>query len=166
MTDPKLKVNLKEIFGTNVDSPFTRAQIGQAILDKILARTDGSRDVDGKQFKKYSKEYMKSDSFQAFGKSGKVNLRLTGDMLELMDIKDESSSDITVGWNDGVEGSKAHGHITGGGNLPVRDFFGLTNKQVAELKREFQSQVNAEEAPSISQEFLLDAIRRITDGES
>lgn len=109
---------------------------------------------------------MKSDSFDAFGKSpDKVNLRLTGDMLELMDVVDETRNTITIGWDDSDEGSKAHGHITGSGRLPRRDFFGLTGDDIKSIKAEFKRDVIADDEPDIVQQSILDALARIGNGE-
>lgn len=162
-----MRVNLKDIFGKEVNNNATKDQIKQAFLDKILERAESGRDVDGKRFKKYSKSYIDSDDFKAFGKDpGKVNLRLTGDMLELMDVVNETKNTFTIGWDDSEEGTKAHGHITGKGNLPRRDFFGLTNKDIESIKSEFKSDVISEGEPDFIQATLLEALNRITgDGE-
>ena len=122
-------------------SEALKQAIGQAIIDKIQDRTQKGISLAGKAFRKYSKAYKASDDFKAAGKTSKVNLRLSGDMLETMDIVDETKNTITIGWDDSDDAGKAHGHITGGGSLPKRDFFGLRPKDIASLKAEFADDV-------------------------
>jgi hypothetical protein len=144
-TDPKLIIDLSDIFGGPIpNSPDLRAAIGQEILDIIVERTGENLDKNEKAFrpKKYSKEYADSLEFQAFGKSrGDVNLRLTGDMLQLMDIVEETPTTLTIGWRDDFQAQKASGHITGANNLPKRDFFGLSEGDIQRLKSEFGGDV-------------------------
>jgi len=135
----KLEVNLDELFGMIIpNNSSLRQAIGQAIIDKIRDRTAENLDANGKRFKNYSKTYAESIDFQAYGKSkGDPNLKQTGDMLGLMDIIDESKNKIVIGWNDSEQAGKAHGHVTG--NVGVkRDFLGLTQKEISELRSEWR----------------------------
>lgn len=165
---PKLRVNLKEIFGVNISNEAVRQKIGQVIIDRILTRAESGKDVNGKKFKAYSKAYKQSDDFKAFDKeSNKVNLRLTGDMLDTMDITDTTRNTVTISWEDSEEGQKALGHIKGGGNLPVRDFFGLNKSDIDFLRREFKAEAARAAEKSINETLLLNVIDRLTsDGES
>lgn len=140
-TDVRLEISLEEIFGEEVpESVPLREAIGQAALDRIRERSSKGRSWDGKGFKGYSKSYKQSPEFQAFGKTGTVNLKLRGDMLSLMDVVDVSKSKIVLGWFDSEESEKAHGHITG--NVGVkRDFFNLNKKEIKELKDIFKDEV-------------------------
>jgi hypothetical protein len=134
-----MKVNLRELLGTSVpNDPRLREAIGQAIIDKIVERTSGGRSYTGSKFAGYSKEYIDSLGFKAYGKSeNQVNLKQSGDMLGLMDVIDQSRDTITIGWNDETEAAKAHGHVTG--NIGVkRDFLGLNQKEIEEIRSEFQ----------------------------
>lgn len=81
---------------------------------------------NGRSFKKYSKAYRKLKG------SSDVDLRLSGDMLDSMEVDEVTRHTITVAFDDQLSNDKAHGHINGGNNLPVRDFFGLP---VGELSR-------------------------------
>lgn len=148
--DPKLEIDLKEIFRQRIANRDLRDEIGQKILDLINKRTASGEGLDG-TFKPYSKEYRTSREFKAFGKSpGKVNLSLTGDMMGLMDVIESSSSKIKIGWDSADEAAKAHGHIVGadlpnGKKLPKRDFFGLTDSELAELRAAFKDKINESE---------------------
>lgn len=143
----KLSVDLDELFETKFpnDSKLRQA-IGQAIIDKIRDRTADNIGADGKRFKNYSKDYAESIEFKAYGKKkDDPNLQQTGDMLGLMDIIEEARSKIVIGWTDPEEAGKAHGHVTG--NIGVsRDFLGLTQKEITELRREWSGQIK--ETPS------------------
>jgi len=129
-----LKINLKDLLGDIVNDEDTRAAIGQRAIDIILERTSEGRDANGRRFKKYSKDYMKSDEFIAFGKTETPNLALSGDMLGLMTIVEESPSQITISWEDDEQLPKAYNHITGD-TVPQRDFFNLNKKETEQLKR-------------------------------
>ena len=141
--NPKLDINLEELFGVDLSGNDSLKQaIGQEIIDRIVSRTEGNTSLSGRAFKRYSKAYKQSDEFKAAGKGSKVNLRLSGDMLGLMDIVDERDNTLTIGWFDEDEAAKAHGHITGGGNLPKRDFFGLTSSDISSIEAKFASEID------------------------
>lgn len=167
-----MKLNLKEIFGVDVKgNEALKLAMAEALLTKIIDKTQEGKSRTGKGFKKYSKSYQKSDDFKAFGKTGKVNLTLSGDMLGLIDVTADTSNTVTLGWDESDEAAKAHGHITGNPatRLPVRDFFGLNNKDINEVKNEFSSEIadikNAK--PSERQKSILAFIKRLEDdGES
>lgn len=108
--------------------------IAQKAIDIIIERTQDGKDARGRPFKKYSKAYMESDSFVGFGKSGKVDLTLSGDMLGLMEVVKTTSTGFELGWSDETENAKAFNHVTGD-TLPKRDFFDLQKQEQAELRR-------------------------------
>lgn len=145
--NPRLTIKLDEIFGKGVRDPALRQEIAEAVVARIQERTASGIDRSGKKFKAYSKSYKASDLFSTEGKSTAVNLRLLGDMLESFDIKDTTRNRVQIGFADGTEAAKAHGHITGGGNggnLPVRDFFGISQRDIAEIRRRFEGRVDGE----------------------
>lgn len=139
--NPKLVIDLSKMFGQRVpDSEAFRQGVGQAIIDRIRERTSGNIDRKGNRFKNYSKLYAQSLEFRAAGKAkNDPNLRLTGDMLGLMDVIDTSRNSITIGWPDADEAAKAHGHITGAKDGPKvkRDFFGLPDSDYKNLTSDF-----------------------------
>ena len=144
--------------------PSLRTAIGQKIIDRIIDRTLNSDGVvitkDGNVRKggkikpsKYSEEYAESDEFKAFGKQkNKVNMRLTGDMLGTLDIKDQSGSSIKIGWRDQVQNAKAFNHNTGD-TVPKRQFFGVSSKELKEIANQFKNridQLKRRETPRVS----------------
>jgi len=137
------KFNLKEIFGEDFsDMPELKDAIGQAIIDKIVKRTEAGLAIGGKrELKAYAKAYKDSLAFKAAGKKpGEVNMELTGDMMGLLDIIDESTNTISVGWDDELQSAKAFNHNTGD-TLPKRPFFGLNKTEVNDLRKQFQSDI-------------------------
>jgi len=166
-------INLKELFGVNLRGRDELKQaVGQAIIDKIVERTKAGKAVGGKRDlrKPYSEEYQDSLDFKAFGKSkNDVNMTLTGDMLGSIDITEVSGNKVTIGFSDDEEGAKAHGHQTGkNGQVPrmKRPFFGLNKSELAEIKREFKSEINKalKEDRKGDDEFLLGLIDRLSNG--
>lgn len=141
--------------------------MAEALLEKVIEKTESGKSRTGSRFRKYSKAYAETDEFKAAGKSrGDVNLSLSGDMLGLVGVVNESANTVTLGWEDSDEAAKAHGHITGGGaggKLPVRDFFGLNNTDIDEVKREFRSEINEikNRRGSQREQAILSFIRRL-----
>lgn len=122
-----LKINLRELFGGKVprDEEF-KLRVGQEIIDGLVANARAGRDKSGNKWTgraaRYSKTYKTSDDFQIFGKSNKVDMTLSGDMLRSINIVKQTPETIEIGFDDPEEEAKAHGHITG--NVGVkRDFF-------------------------------------------
>ena len=148
--------------------------MAEALLEKIVEKTEEGKSRTGSKFRKYSKSYSETDEFKAAGKSrNSPNLALSGDMLGLVGVVDETSNTVTLGWEDDEEAAKAHGHITGGGNggsLPVRDFFGLNNADIESVKRDFSTEINEikNRRGSQRERAILSFIRRLEEdgGES
>ena len=96
-----------------VDPAFNfdgRQDIGNAAFDYIRTRSKNGLGVGGKPFGKYSKAYKKQRDFINAGKTGetRVNLTLTGDMLDSMEVLDASiAGRIVIGYPDGDESDKS-----------------------------------------------------------
>lgn len=162
------------MFGQNFrDQPALKQALGQAFIDRIVARTQEQRiGVNGKPLKSpYSKEYADSLEFKAAGKSkGNVNMTLTGDMLRSIDVIGETANTITIGIDDPDEAPKAYNHQTGD-TVPKRAFFGLTNKDVNEVASQFKSDIReafskrGENRSNAIESFILSVLGE-TDGEN
>lgn len=138
-------INLKDFFGTNISSEPLKERIGQFLIDRIKSRTSQGVDINGNAFVGYSKAYQSSDEFLAARKSGGVNMKLSGDMLGSIDILEIKGNSIKIGFADREEELKAHGHMTGGGknnSLPVREFFGITDRDLEEANKKFEALIN------------------------
>lgn len=161
----EMKINLEEIFGTAPKNQALRQAIGQALIDKLISRTEQGRSFAGTKFKAYSKAYKESLEFKAFGKTDNVNLKLTGDMLGLLDIKDESGNTITLGWDDNEQNAKAYNHITGD-TVPVRDFFGFSQSEIKEIVSEFKENVTDFNEKSFDEAAIKLLEKVLENGES
>lgn len=149
----KQTINLKDEFGVDLRGLNSlKEAIGGAIIERIRSRTQAGQGVSfsaggsGRPVKlkaPYSKEYADSLDFKAFGKSrGKVDMKLTGDMLGLMDVIQIEGNKITIGWNDSTENAKAYNHSVGD-TVPRRPFFGVSKKELKEIKDEFGDEIRA-----------------------
>lgn len=161
-------VNLKDIFGIDFkDSEALKKAIGQRLIDKMVDRTNSQLNNKNEPFKKntYSPAYENSLKFKAAGKSKtKVNLKLTGDMLASMDIIKTRANTIKLGIDDFEEAPKAYNHQTGD-TVPARPFFGLTNKEINEVKSEFKDDIDiiknsrGDRRQSFTEAFLLKLLK-------
>lgn len=119
-----------------------KAEIAQALIDKIVKRTESGKDLRGNSFDAYPKSYRESDSFEAFGKSRKVNMTLSGGMLSLLEPNDTGGSEVKLGWNDVKENAKAFNHMTGD-TVKKRQFFGLKQEDIKEVLTGFDSELES-----------------------
>lgn len=116
---------LKKIIKRNEFKSKFKQRIIRTIRDNTRLK---SKDKDGDRLQSYSKSYKESEEFQVLKGSTKVNLTLTGEMLE--SIEGVSRGDnVVFQFKRQRNKDIAHGHINGSNNLPVRDFFGIPEKQ-------------------------------------
>ena len=174
VTQEKLSqtINLKEVFGQSFSGQKAlKEAIAQALIDKIVERTESGIAVTGKKLKApYSKAYTKTLEFKAAGKrKNKVNMTLTGDMLRSIDVIGDSANTITIGIDEEDEAAKAFNHQVGD-TVPKRPFFGLTNKDVDAVKKEFKADLDKAfkkrgDSRGNAVEAILLKLLRSTDGE-
>lgn len=111
-------------------------RIGREIVNVIRDRTAKSLDKNRNPFPAYSKEYKASDDFKLAGKTSRVDLTLSGDMLADLGVLSVKKGQIEIGFERGEQRAKAHGHITGAnGNLPVRNFLGISEDELGSILR-------------------------------
>lgn len=163
-------INLKEIFGVDFSNRRDlKEALGQAFIDRIVEKAKSGKRYDGKPLKSpYSKEYANSLEFKAAGKRrGKVNMTLTGDMLNSIDIIDMGANVLKIGIDDSLEAQKAYNHQVGD-TVPARPFFGLNNKDVDEIKAEFRDEIKEafkERGSSRNKKIVALIDRILGDGE-
>ena len=115
-----------------------REAIAIEVIDQIVKRTKSGKDKNGDAFAKYSKSYKDSQNFKIAGKGSSVDLTLSGDMLDSIQVLANRSAKVVIGFENGTtENGKADGNIRGtyGQSSPVgpaRDFLGISE---SELKR-------------------------------
>jgi hypothetical protein len=175
------EIDLEEIFGQDLSqAEGLKAAIGQAIIDRMVERTEGGVAFGGRNLAsfvgtkknpakgKYSAAYAESLEFKAAGKSpGKLNMTLTGDMLASLDVLSTSGNKIKVGIADESQIPKAYNHIVGD-TVPKRPFFGITQTELKDIAREFKSDVEAlkvnEQTTSLERR-ALDIVSALNGGD-
>jgi hypothetical protein len=124
-----------------------RKAIADLVIEFMVDRTMSGKDKNGKGFPKYSKSYTESLDFQNAGKSSKVDLQLSGDMLAALTLLEHEDGKLLIGYEDGAdEEGRAEGNILGSyGGEPnkkkARDFLGIKERN---LKRIIDLVVNDE----------------------
>lgn len=109
-----------------------------AALDFIRARTAAGKGKGGRNFPKYTTEYVQSLDFKNAGKrSSPVNLKLSGDMIAANDLLSHKKGSVLLGYENGTdENARADGNIRGtyGSKSPnsskARDFLGLSQGEI------------------------------------
>ena len=122
-----------------------RLAIGLEVIDRILERTGRGQDKNNNPFPGYSESYKKSLDFKLAGKSGRVNLELSGEMLNSIEVLDiDKDGEITIGIDaaDDFNNAKAEGNIKGSyGGSPsaskARDFMGISRKDLKAITSNF-----------------------------
>ena len=131
MSDAKISVKPGQIksivrrlnrFGKNISSRNVLNVIALGIKNRILVRTHSGLDKNFKRFYPYNAAYAE--------KEGKtlVNLTQRGHMLNSMTQKVLNNNVAKIFFSTKQQREKALWHVTGAGNLPVRDFFGVNRK--------------------------------------
>lgn len=173
------EIDLKELFGVDMkDYPEIKALVGEAIIETIRNRTESGRGIrfNGDRsstygFKGYSDEYKASPEFRAFNKTSKVDLTMTGDMLGMLDIIDDSGNKITVGWEDSEQNAKAYNHQEGD-TVPPRPFFGVSKSELKDISSKYKSEIkdalDAVDSGASKKEVIakLGSLLDFIDGES
>ncbi len=134
-------INLEELLGVSFrGQKDLRLAIAQAVIDHIVKRTrEENKDLNGKRFTKYSKDYIESTVFSVLKDSTTPNMELTGAMLASIGVLKDGPNTIQIGYDDQEEILKAYNHNVGD-TVPARKFFGITNDDAKKLiEKEFKS---------------------------
>lgn len=153
---------LKRAFLGVTSSNDVKREIGNRLIDQILVRTNAGIDKEGSRFVGYSKAYKKSLAFKVYGKTNKVNLKLTGAMQSAIAVVGMDSTSVTIGFTDEDQQEKARGHIEGTGAndaLPIRDFWGLPLKNVQKVMKDVIRDFE------VSEERFIEIIEEIPESE-
>ena len=133
-----------------------RQAFGEALAEKIRLNAESGKGVpfedkgthEGivssyKAFKNYSKGYIKSLDFKNAGKSaGSVDLTLSGDLLQSLDVVKITSTKVELGFPSNQDG-KADGNIRGTYGRSradagkARNFLGLTESDYNKIVKKF-----------------------------
>lgn len=123
---------------------YQRKDLGVRIINKVIDRTRNEfKDKNNQKFKgKYSDKYSKSLDFKIAGKkANEIDLTLTGDMLDSLEILEHGPGYIDIGYKSSYNGlGKVEGNVTGlygkHGKTSPRDFLGITKKDIDDLINE------------------------------
>ena len=149
------EIDLEKVLGAASDIPAVTEAFSQALLDHIRERTESGRDVNGKIFpsaKKsdgYSESYKDSLAFKVYGKTNKINMRLTGDMLDTM-FADQSNGKLKLTFDGPENNIKAYAHMSGFEGHPTikgakpREVFGIPDKELEKIAKEYKPNLNKE----------------------
>ena len=155
--------DLKKLLDQNKVSKEQRDLFYQLVVDKIVDRTTGGKDINRKNFTPYSEKYAERKGVDV----NSVDLVLTGDMLSSIERDQSVGSGRVKIKLDGDEAEKAYYHTTGG-KVPIRDFFGFDDSDdlkgiIRQVKRlQPREQEQEQEQPGIDLAELrsiIDAIR-------
>jgi hypothetical protein len=128
-----------------------RAAIAQELIRYIKDRSSEGKGPGGKAFSgSYSKEYKDSIEYKIARKDGTINQKLSGDMLDSIDILGNDPGRVRYGFEQGTdENAKADGNIRGtyGQSRPIpgkaRDFLTLTSSEVQAVLAKYPLDDNA-----------------------
>ena len=122
-----------------------RRAISEDIIDFMIERTQKGKDKNNKTFPKYSKAYKESRDFSIAGKTSKVDLTLTEEMLSEIKHVSDDVGELEIGFDgrrNGLNG-KVEGNRKGtyGNKRPVvrggRDFLGITKRDLKKILNRF-----------------------------
>lgn len=128
--------------------PKQRQAIALEVIDFIVERSKSGKDKNGKAFPKYSAGYANSQDFKNAGKSkGKVNLTLSSEMLNSIELLKDKAGELVIGFDksDDELNGKAEGNILGtyGKDTPnpskARDFLGIQEKDLNKILKNYVS---------------------------
>lgn len=129
----------KEILLPSDYSDDDAQTVAEEVLNFIINRTKSGKGSDGEKFPGYSKSYMNSLDFKIAGKSKKVNLTLSSEMLDSLEILEAKEGKIVFGYPEGSEmNARAEGNILGsyGGRAnpdKARNFLQLSGNELSKI---------------------------------
>jgi hypothetical protein len=116
--------------------------VAEELLSFIVERSKKGQGSDGELFPAYSDSYKKSNAFKLGDKSSKINLTLSGEMLDSLQVLSARKGKIVIGFekDDERNNSVAEGNILGsyGGEANksrARNFMELSDKELAKVIR-------------------------------
>lgn len=137
----ELEIDLVEVFGQEVTDPALQYEIGLEAAEIIKDRTKKGEFLNTGADKTYSDPYKDSLPYRAASKTGLVNMKLSGGMLENLQPIDTDAKKITIGFTDSNENAKAYNHNTGD-TTPKREFLDLKRDEIAKIKNRYQSRIS------------------------
>lgn len=116
-----------------------RKKIADELIDVMVTQAELGKGLYGtrrKSFPKYSKKYFK------YGED--VDLVLSGEMLNAIDVLESTDDSLTIGFEDGtLQNAKADGNIRGtygksrANSKKARPFLGVTASELNDILSDF-----------------------------
>jgi hypothetical protein len=127
------------VLGSEFDNEEAKV-IADEVLSYIVERSKSGKGKDGKAFPAYSKSYINSLDFKIAGKkASKIDLTLSGEMLDSLKVLMANKNKIVIGYEKGDPvNNKAEGNILGSyGGEPnpkkARNFLELSGKELTKI---------------------------------
>lgn len=155
---PHFEIDISKSYG-----PSERQAIAQEIIDYIVERTEKGLDADNRAFVKYKSNYAKEK-----GQSN-VDLTFSGDMLAEIQLLQDKSGKIRIGFSGDYDGlGKVEGNILGtyGQDSPVnkgRNFLGITKADLNAILANYSTKEDAETTRQVGK--VAERIARNIDQE-
>jgi len=143
----KIRIDIPEGY-----SPDERLSIGRSIIQFIQERainenTGFNPDTGrNKKFPRYTKEYAAKKGTS----QGNVDLTLSADMFNALDVLSTDSSSVLIGFQNGtVENAKAEGNQLGTYGQPepipskARPFLGIQKSDLSSILREYELSIGS-----------------------
>jgi hypothetical protein len=125
-------------------TPQERQAFAAEVLDLIVERTrEKGLDKNNKPFKGYSDSYMDSLEFKIAGKDAKVDLTLSGEMLDAIELLRHKRGQLVIGYQAGdpingkVEGNRLGTYGQSKQVGPKRDHLGITKGDLAKIASKY-----------------------------
>lgn len=132
-----------------------REAVADKAIDWIISRTNRGIDKNGDRFTPYSKSYAGSKNFSIAGKTkGLVNLRLTGELHNGLQLLGHSAGRIVIGYKDGSGANDKAQWAAASDNGPVREFLGLSQDRLDRIVREVATDTQGQQVNSILDNLL------------
>jgi len=132
----------------------------ELVADRIQERTTSGKDINGSNFKIYSKEYAKQKGVTR----NSVDLVLTGDMLTSFEDAQTQTNVVKIKLKD-EEAPKAYNHNVGD-TLPTRTFFGIISDSeidsIIDSVKDLESDSDEDDGSSLSLAALRAAVNTVT----
>lgn len=132
------EIDLSKVTDKKISNKITEV-IAEDIIDFIIERTKSGKGKDGERFPGYSAEYKKSLEFKIAGKTNKVDLTLSGEMLDSIEIIEAKNGKIKFGYSSSNPmAGRAEGNMIGSyGGKPnpgkERRFLEISQKELSRI---------------------------------
>jgi len=154
MAEPQLK---KRIQIPKDLSASERKSVALDVINFIKQRTDKGIDANGRKFAPYSNSYVKSTDFEIAGKSkSEVNLRLSDEMMESIELLDSGNGYIVIGFESGTPANDKAVWAQRDDNGPKRAFLDIAENDLERIiaSTTVADSAIAEESLSLAQRIL------------